>query len=149
MALRLDEDFQLSAGARGLVLTGFGLTGILTARAVGRAVDRFGARRCALTGTVAGGVLLAGVGLLWAAAGPAMQLIMVGLNALVLAGNGDNRGGAVSVGQSLRFGGGALSPVAFVPVYHLDPLDAFLLPAALLLTTAPVVLPRMPPAQPR
>ncbi|MGW0518565.1 MFS transporter [Crossiella sp. NPDC003009] len=158
VALRLDEDFHLSAGARGLVLTGFGLTGILTARAVGRAIDRFGARSCVLTGTVAGGVLLAGVGLapslvavglLWAAAGPAMQLIMVGLNALVLAGNGDNRGGAVSVVQSLRFGGGALSPVAFVPVYHLDPLAAFLLPAALLLTTAPVVLPRMPPAPPR
>ncbi|MBP2471397.1 MFS family permease [Crossiella equi] len=150
VAFRLAEDFALSAGERGLVLTGFGLTGILTARAIGRAVDRFGARRCVLTGTTVGAVLLAGVGLapalwavglLWALAGPAMQLVMVGLNALVLAGNGANRSGAVSVVQSLRFGGGALSPVAFVPVHHLDPLVAFLLPAALLIASAPVVLP--------
>ena len=61
-------------------------------------------------------------------------------NALVL-GSGLNRSGSVSVVQALRFGGGALSPVAFTPIYHADPLIGFLLPAALLAIAVPAALP--------
>ncbi len=148
VAFRLGDDFALSAGQRGLVLTGFGLAGILTARFVGRAVDRFGARRCVQVGAVTGGVLLAAVatlpslwavGLLWALTGACSQGVVVGVNALVLTGDSPNRGGSVSVVQSLRFLGGALSPAAFVPLYHLDPVLAFLVPAALLVLVPPLV----------
>ncbi|WP_447009246.1 MFS transporter [Saccharothrix hoggarensis] len=148
VALRLGDSFALGAGQRGLVLTGFGLVGIVTARLTGWLIDRVGARWCVLTGAVVGGVLLVGVGVLpsvvavgalWAAAGAFSQAVIVGLNALVLSAGG-NRGGSVSVVQSLRFLGGAVSPVAFVPLYHLDPVGAFLVPAGLVLAVPPVLL---------
>ena len=151
VAFRLGDGFGLSAGERGVVLTGFGIAGILTARLVGRAVDRFGAKRCVQVGAITGGVLLAAVatlpsiwavGLLWALAGACSQGVVVGVNALVLTGDSVNRGGSVSVVQSLRFLGGALSPIAFVPLYHLDPVVAFLVPAALLVVVAPLVVQR-------
>jgi MFS family permease len=153
VAFRLGDGFGLSAGQRGLVLTGFGLMGILTARLVGRAVDRFGAKRCVLVGGTVGALLLVGigvlpslwaVGLLWAVTGACSQGVIVGVHALVLSDPGANRGGSVSVVQSLRFLGAALSPAAFVPLYHLDPVLAFLVPAALLILVPPTVLaPRM------
>ncbi|GAA4034858.1 MFS transporter [Allokutzneria multivorans] len=151
VSLRLVDTFELSAGARGALLTGFGVCGLLTARAVGRAVDRFGSTRCVLVGALVGGVLVVAVGVLpwlptvalaWAFAGTATQLMLVGLNAIVLTSHGGNRGGAISVLQSLRFLGGALSPAALVPVYQLSHGAAFVLPAVVLAISAPAVLPR-------
>ncbi|SHF04387.1 MFS transporter [Streptoalloteichus hindustanus] len=150
VAMRLDDHFGLGAGERGLLLTGYGVAALLTARAVGRAVDRVGPRRCVLLGTAAGAVLLVGVGLVpwlpvvavgWAAAGVATQLILVGLNTLVLSAAAGNRGGAVSVVQAFRFLGGALAPTAFVPAYALHPAVAFLVPAVVVAVTAPAALP--------
>ncbi|MGW4110932.1 MFS transporter [Actinosynnema sp. NPDC004786] len=149
VALRLGDAFGMGAGGRGLVLTGFGLVAICTARLTGWSIDRFGARWCAVAGTAVGGVLLAGVGLLpsvvavaalWAVAGACSQAVIVGLNALALSGDGANRGGAVSVVQSLRFLGGAVSPAAIVPLYHADPVGAFLVPAALVTAAPPALL---------
>ncbi|MET0188735.1 MAG: MFS transporter [Pseudonocardia sediminis] len=151
LALRLEDAFGLGSGARGLVLTALGLTGILTARLIGGAVDRVGPRRCVLTGALSGAVLVAGIGLvpvlgvvvaLWALAGVSSQLVLVGVNALVLGGGGPNTGGAVSVVQALRFGGTALSPVALTPIYHADPFAGFLVPAALLAAGVPALLAR-------
>lgn len=149
LALRLEEVFGLGSGPRGLVLTALGVAGILTARVIGGAVDRFGARRCVLAGSVVGGVLVAAIGLvpwlgavvaLWAVGGVCSQLVLVGVNALVLGPAGGGGGGAVSVVQAVRFAGTAASPVALTPVYHADPLVAFLAPAALLAVGAPAVL---------
>ncbi|WP_433273158.1 MFS transporter [Actinosynnema sp. CS-041913] len=149
VALRLGDDFGLGAGARGLVLTGFGVVGIVAARLTGWLIDRFGPRRCVLLGTTVGSVLLAligvlpslvAVGALWAVSGAFSQAVIVGLNALVLRDDGANRGGAVSVLQSFRFMGGAASPMAFVPLYHLNPMSAFLTPAALVLLLPPGLL---------
>jgi len=95
-----------------------------------------------------GAVLLVGVGLvgspvvggaLWALCGVASQLVLVGVNSLALS-SATNRGGAVSVVQACRFLGGAVTPAAFTPVYHADPLLAFLLPAGLLIAGTPAVL---------
>ncbi|MFI9812152.1 MFS transporter [Saccharothrix variisporea] len=144
VALRLGDAFGLGSGQRGLVLTGFGVVSILTARLTGWLIDHVGARRSVLLGALVGAGLLAlvgvlpslvAVGVLWALAGGFSQQVIVGLNALVL--RGDNRGGAVSVLQSFRFLGGAAAPVAFVPLYHLDPTTAFLVPAALVAAVAP------------
>ncbi|MBB5954142.1 MFS family permease [Saccharothrix tamanrassetensis] len=149
VALRLGDDFGLGAGERGLVLTGFGVVGIVAARLTGWMIDRVGPRRCVLLGTTVGAVLLAligvlpslvAVGALWAVSGAFSQAMIVGLNALVLGDDGGNRGGAVSVLQSLRFLGGAASPMAFVPLYHLNPMTAFLTPAALVLLLPPGLL---------
>lgn len=151
VAFRAGDDFGLSATGRGLLLTGFGVAGLLTARLVGGGVDRFGARRCVLLGALAGAVLVALVGTLgslilvgvgWALAGVAAQLLLVGLNASVLAGGGANRGGAVSVVQALRFLGAAAAPVALTPLYGVHPSVAFLVPTLALALLAPVLLPR-------
>jgi predicted MFS family arabinose efflux permease len=154
VALRLEEEFGLSAGARGVVLTGPGVAGLLTARLVGGRVDRLGARRCVLLGSALGVLVVAGVGLapavwlvaaIWAFGGPATQLVLVGVNALVLGSAAANPGGSVSVVQAVRFGGGSLAPVAFTPVYHADPVVGFLVPAALLAVVVPLALPRTSP----
>lgn len=149
LALRLEEDFGLGAGPRGLVLTALGVAGILTARLIGGAVDRLGPRRCVLAGAVGGGVLVALMGFVpllgavvacWALGGVCSQLILVGVNALVLGSGLPNSGGAISVVQAVRFAGTAASPVALTPVYHADPLAGFLVPAGLLVAGVPAVL---------
>lgn len=141
VAFRLDDAFGLGAGERGLLLTSFGLVGFLTARYVGRAIDRFGAATTVLFGSTAGACLLAVVGLApavaaaavaWALAGAAAQGILVSVNALVLQSGGANRGGSVSVVQSLRFVGAAAAPLAFVPLYQARPALAFIVPASVL-----------------
>lgn len=150
VALRLDEQFRVGAGLRGLVLTAAGVAGMLTARLVGGGVDRLGTRSSVLVGAGLGALAVAAAGVLpalwmvalaWAVGGVATQLVLVGVNTLVL-GAEQNRSGSVSVVQALRFGGGALSPVAFTPIYHADPLIGFLLPAALLAVAVPAALPR-------
>jgi MFS family permease len=156
VALRLEEVFGLDAGPRGLLLTVLGVAGLLSARLVGGGVDRIGARRSVLLGTGIGVVVVVAVGVLptvwlialaWALGGVATQFVVVGVNAMVLGAVEQNRGGAISVVQAVRFGGGALSPVAITPIYHADPLAGFLVPAALLAVAVPVVLPRDPSAR--
>jgi predicted MFS family arabinose efflux permease len=149
VAFRTDDAFGLSAGARGVLLTGFGVVGMLTAGLVGRVIERTGPRAGALVGGVAGAVPVAllglvpslpAVALLWALGGFFAQFLQVGLNALTLTGTGPNPAGAVSVVQAFRFFGASLSPVAFTPVYHLSAVAGFLLPAALLATVTPLAL---------
>jgi MFS family permease len=148
VAFRADDGFGLSSGARGLLLTAFGLVGMLTAGVAGHVVDRIGGRRGALLGAVTGAVPVALIGVapwlpavavLWALCGFCVQFVQVGVNTLVLAGE-DNPAGAVSVVQAFRFIGASAAPIAFTPVYHLSPALGFLLPAVLLVVTAPVAL---------
>lgn len=148
VSFRAQDGFGLDAGARGALLTVFGVAGMLAARPVGNLADRWGGRRCVPLGMVAGAALVAAVGLLpwpvavgvgWAACGVASQFVLVGVNSLAL-GGGDNRAGAVSVVQACRFLGAALAPVALTPAYHADGFVAFGVAAALLAAGAPVVL---------
>ncbi len=148
VAFRLDDAFGLGAGERGVLLTGFGIVGFLTARHIGKAIDRFGATTTAITGATLGAGLIAAVGttpqaaitvIAWALTGAASQGVLVGVNALVLQSENANRGGSVSVVQSLRFMGAAVAPLAFVPLYQAHPLAGFLVPAALLVMV-PAVL---------
>ena len=60
--------------------------------------------------------------LAWALTGAASQGVLVSINALVLQSDNANRGGSVSVVQSLRFMGAAVAPLAFVPLYQAHPL---------------------------
>jgi predicted MFS family arabinose efflux permease len=148
VAFRTDDAFGMSASARGLLLTAFGLVGMCTAGYVGRLVERIGGRRGALIGTVAGAAPIALIGVapwvaavvvLWALAGFCAQFIQVGLNTLVLTSQ-DNPAGAVSVVQAFRFIGASAAPIAFTPAYHVSPVLGFLLPGILLAVTAPVAL---------
>lgn len=147
VAFRAEDGFGLSSGARGVLLTAFGVVGMLTARFVGHLVDRIGGRRGALlSATGALPVLLIGlvpwlpaVAVLWALCGFCAQFVQVGLNTLVLTSE-DNPAGAVSVVQSFRFIGASAAPLAFTPLYQVSPALGFLLPAVLLAVTAPVAL---------
>jgi MFS family permease len=149
VALRAEDAFALSSGERGLLLTGFGVLGIVTARLVGHGIDRIGARKSALIGAAAGALAVAGIGfvpstaavaVLWALGGVAAQLLLVSMNAIALSGDSENRSGAVSVVQAGRFFGGAMSPPIFTPIYQVLPVAGFLVPAALLIVLAPLGL---------
>ncbi|WP_433612965.1 MFS transporter [Prescottella agglutinans] len=151
LAFRAEDVFGMDPAARGLLLTGFGIAGILAARPVGTLIDRIGARRTVMIGALAGAVLVAVVGtvgsaavaaLAWFVAGVASQFVLVGVNAAVLGAEGGNRGGAVSVVQSLRFSGAALAPLALTPLYAVHPGMSFLLPALLLAVLPPLLMPR-------
>ena len=154
VALRLEEAFGVGAAQRGLVLTGMGVVGLLSARLVGAFIDRAGARRCVLLGAGLGAGLVLGIGLapapavvtvLWAAGGIATQLVLVGVNAIVLVAGAANRGGTMSVVQAVRFGGGALAPAVVTPLYAVAPVAGFVLPALLLALVVPLALPAEPP----
>ncbi len=149
VAYRTDDGFELSSGMRGLLLTAFGVVGILTAGLVGRLIDRIGGRRGALIGALGGAVPVAlmgvapwvvAVGVLWAVAGLFAQFLQVGINTVVLTSDNDNLAGAVSVTQSFRFIGAAAAPLALTPVYGASTVAGFLLPAVLLAVAAPVAL---------
>ncbi|MDV7197606.1 MFS transporter [Rhodococcus kroppenstedtii] len=149
VAFRGEDTFGLTAAQRGLLLTVFGVAGILTARRSGGLIDRWGARRTIVLAAPLGAaaVLVAGtvdlllvVALVWAAAGVASQMILVGVNTAVLGSSGANRGGAVSVVQSFRFFGAAAAPLALTPLYAVHPHVAFVVPALLLAVAAPLLV---------
>ncbi|MEE2032481.1 MFS transporter [Rhodococcus chondri] len=150
LAFRAEDTFGLTPAQRGALLTAFGVAGILTSRHVGMLIDRIGARRTVLLGALSGAALVVTVGTVpsiavvagaWFLAGLASQCILVGVNTAVLGDPGGNRGGAVSVVQSFRFGGGAAAPLVVTPVYTADPAAAFVVPAVLLAILAPLAMP--------
>ncbi|MGW4479720.1 MFS transporter [Rhodococcus triatomae] len=151
VAFRAEDALGLDSAHRGLLLTGFGLAGILAARPVGIAIDRWGARAAVITGAIGGAVLVAATGVLgavgavavtWALSGVAGQFVLVGVNSAILGSEGANRGGAVSVVQALRFGGAALAPLALTPLYGTHPTAAFVVPTLLLAVAAPLLMPK-------
>ncbi|MFC7340220.1 MFS transporter [Saccharopolyspora griseoalba] len=147
VSLRLGDAFELSSGARGLVLTGYGIAGALAARLTGSAVDRLGERAVLITGLLLAAVVVGSIGVLphlplvlvaWAIAGVCGQLILVGINSTVLGGAGGG-GGAISVVTAWRFLGMAAAPAAFTAAYRHDAALGFGIPASLLVLTIPVV----------
>lgn len=148
VAFRLDDAFALSPSARGLVLTGFGVAGAVTARLTGGAVDRFGPRAVVASGLLLAAVAVGSIGLVswlpavtaaWAVGGICGQLVLVGLHTTVLGGGTSGSGGVISVVTALRFLGMAASPAAFTGLYRHDAALGFLVPALLLVLTVPVV----------
>ena len=148
-ATRARDEFGLGSSARGLLLTGFGVVGLVAGPVAGRLVDRLGARNCALAGCLLGAVLVATLGVApswpvlavtWSCCGLASQLVLVATNALTLRGVTTNRGGALSVVQALRFGGSAFAPPLWLPAYGVHPWLGFLLPAVVLGTGGAALL---------
>ena len=93
VALRCSDDFGLGSSARGAVLAGFGVAGMVTGRPSGRLVDRVGRISVTVAGAVVCAVLVALIGaagtvagltLLWLGAGAASSLIWAGLNTLTI-----------------------------------------------------------------
>jgi MFS family permease len=135
VALRAADDFGLGSSARGAVLAGFGVAGMLTGRPSGRLVDRLGRISVTVAGAVICAVLVALIGaagtvagltLLWLGAGAASSLIWAGLNTLTIEAVPANRAGATSVISAFKFAGNAAAPAMWLPLYANDVRLAFL-----------------------
>ncbi|HEX5898702.1 MAG TPA: MFS transporter [Solirubrobacteraceae bacterium] len=135
VALRCSDAFGLGSSARGAVLAGFGVAGMVTGRPAGRLVDRLGRISVTVAGAVACAVLVALIGaagsiatlaLLWLAAGAASSLIWAGLNTLTIEAVPANRAGATSVISAFKFAGNAAAPAMWLPLYANDVRLAFL-----------------------
>ena len=134
VALRAADGFGLGSSARGAVLAGFGVAGMVTGRPAGRLVDRFGrvsvtvagALICAvLVGLIGAAGTIEGLTLLWLAAGAASSLIWAGLNTLTIEAVPANRAGATSVVSAFKFAGNAAAPAMWLPLYANDVRLAF------------------------
>jgi MFS family permease len=135
VALRCSDEFGLGSSARGAVLAGFGVAGMVTGRPSGRLVDRLGRISVTVAGAFVCAVLVALIGaagsvatlaLLWLAAGAASSLIWAGLNTLTIEAVPANRAGATSVISAFKFAGNAAAPVMWLPLYANDVRLAFL-----------------------
>lgn len=149
VAFRLDDAFAVSPSLRGAVLTAYGVAGILGARFVGGAADRFGARAAVSGGLLLGGLTLTAIALAdslamiaaaWALAGLGTQLVLVGVNTTALTGDGTTRSSTISVVTAARFLGMAAAPAAFTGLYRAEAAFGFLLPAAVLVLAIPAVV---------
>jgi MFS family permease len=127
VALRAADEFGVSAGARGALLAGFGVAGVLAGRAIGGLVDRLGPGRVLVAGSAASALVLPLVGLAgsalllaltWTLAGLASQMLWGTVYTLAVKASPDNRAGAVSIVGACRFAGNALAPLLWLPLYH-------------------------------
>jgi MFS family permease len=151
------DRFGLDATERGLVLAGFGLSGVLAGRPAGALVDRIGPRRVLVAGALAAGAMVGVVGLAggvpalaatWALAGAASTLSWAALNTLAVQSAPANRGGAISVVGAFKFAGAALAPLVWLPIYMWHAEAAFALAGASGAAIALIVLLlRQPPGR--
>jgi MFS family permease len=129
VALRAGDAFGLGPTARGLLLAGFGVAGVVAGRPAGDAADRAGAVRVALAGTLPCCALLPLLGLapgaatlavVWLAAGVCSSLLWAGMNVLTVGAAPRNRGGAVSIIGAFKFAGNAVAPLVWLALYDVD-----------------------------
>jgi MFS family permease len=149
VALRAGDAFGLGPSARGLLLAGFGVAGVLAGRPAGAAADRVGAVRVALAGSLPCCALLpllgvapgvAALAVAWLATGVCSALLWAGMNVLTVGAAPRNRGGAVSVIGAFKFAGNAVAPLVWVGLYDVDPRLAFALAGAASLSVAATVV---------
>ena len=134
VALRASDAFGLGPTARGLLLAGFGVSGVLAGRAAGDLVDRVGTGAVVSAGALSCAVLVPLMGVaqrpgllaaLWLAAGAGSALLWAALNTLAVQSAPANRAGAVSVIGAFKFAGSAVAPVAWLPLYEARAWTAF------------------------
>lgn len=148
VSLRARDALHLTAGTAGLVLTGFGLAGLILGPIWGRVVDRR-ATHTRFLGALGALAVATFIALLaaattpltftacWIAAGAAMSLLTVALQSLTAAAVPVNRGGAFSVVSAYRFTGSAVAPAAWLPLYRTTPAATFAIAGATVLTAIP------------
>ncbi|MDO5683769.1 MAG: MFS transporter [Propionibacteriaceae bacterium] len=131
-ALYARVQFDLTPGLAGVVVAVFGVAGLLTGRRTGGWMDRFGVLRvgavvhvvmglaCAMIALTASFIPIVGVALL-------VMLVAIGgvagtagrstTQSLAVTSAPTNRAGASSVMLACQFGGSALAPILWVPVF--------------------------------
>jgi predicted MFS family arabinose efflux permease len=126
VALEVQERMGLSVVSTGLLLAGFGVSGLCLGHACGALAQRFGAVRASIVAAVGGGTAVATIGFAqsvwqvaaaWAVAGAFMAMLNVALQMLTLTAQPHNRGGAISLVAALRFTGSAVAPLIWLPLF--------------------------------
>jgi MFS family permease len=144
------EEFGLGSAARGLLVAGYGVGGILLGRYAGTIVDRAGRAATALAGAVACtagvlGLLVApsawSLALVYFGVGCASAFVWAGLNTIVVESFPENRAGATSAYSAFKFAGVAVAPLVYVPLFHVDTRLPFLLAAGCSALLAVLVVP--------
>jgi MFS family permease len=134
VALDAADRFGVDSIGRGVVLAGFGVAGMVLGRLAGGAVDRLGLAPVAVTGALACGVLVALLGFaggpvalaaLWTLVGAGSALLWAGLNVLAVSAVPGNRAGGTSVVGAFKFGGSAVAPLMWLPLYQVEPRLGF------------------------
>jgi MFS family permease len=150
VALRLSDAFGLGSTMRGVVLATFGVAGMISGRAGGQAVDRFGRTAAVMAGSLVCAAVVAAIGLagsagataaLWFVAGAGSTVAWAGLNTLAVEAVPSNRAGATSVVSALKFAGNAAAPLIWLPLYDSQPRLAFFGAAATAVLAALLVVP--------
>ena len=146
VSLRIDDAFDLASSPRGLILAAYGAAGFLLGNAAGRLVDRIGAHRGAVIGSLVGAAFVLALGfadtplvlaLAWTAGGAASALLWAGLNTIAVETSDTNRAGVVSAYQASKFVGAAAAPVTWLPLYHASAPLVFGCAAAVTLAVIP------------
>lgn len=149
VALRCADHFGLGSSARGAVLAGFGVAGVIVGRPSGRLIDRLGPISVAAIAALGCAVLVGLLGeattvwqltTLWVAAGAASTVVWAGLNMLTVEAVPANRAGATSVVSAFKFAGNAAAPALWLPLYSHDPRLAFVAAGVTSATLAAVTL---------
>jgi MFS family permease len=157
VALLAHDRFHAGEQVTGAVLVGFGVAGLFLGSVWGRLCDRIGAGRGGVIGSLALAALVATVGTLdslplvaavWALAGAAASLLTVALQNLAVRQVPANRGGAVSTASAFRFGGLALAPLLWIPIYHHSAAAAFAAAAGCATLGAAALVPAARPSRP-
>lgn len=139
VAIHVEEAFGVGSTGRGVLLAGFGVSGMLLGRAAGRAVDRHDRVPVVVAGALLTALCIAPlaavgspawVALLWTAAGAGSALLWAGVNTLAIEAVPGNRAGAASVVSAFKFAGNAAAPAMWLPLYAVDPRLAFVAAAA-------------------
>jgi MFS family permease len=144
------EEFGLGSGARGLLIAGYGIGGLLLGRYAGSVVDRAGRPATALAGAVACTVGVVGLvlapsawalGLVFFGIGCASTFVWAGLNTIAVESFPENRAGATSAYSAFKFAGVAVAPLIYVPLFNVDTRLPFVLAAAFSALLAVSILP--------
>jgi MFS family permease len=130
------EEFDLGSSARGVLIAGYGIGGILLGRYAGSVVDRAGRPGTALGGAIACtagvlGLVFApspwSLGLVFFGVGCASAFVWAGLNTIAVESFPENRAGATSAYSAFKFAGVAIAPLVYVPLFNVDTRLPFLL----------------------
>jgi MFS family permease len=144
------EEFGLSSGTRGLLVAGYGLGGIFLGRYAGGVVDRAGRPATALGGALAAAVLVLSLAfvpsawslaLVWLAVGCAGTFVWAGLNTIAVESFPANRAGATSAFSAFKFGGLAVAPLLYVPLFNASTRAPFVVAAGCTLLLAVLIVP--------
>jgi len=126
VSLRAADRFGLGTTERGVLLAGFGLSGVIAGRPAGGLVDRSGPCPVVAGGAIVCAAMVAVLGVagnvvtmaaVWLAAGAGSAFIWAGLNTLAVQSAPENRGGAISVVGAFKFAGNAVAPLIWLPLY--------------------------------